>query len=218
MRNIVFMLGLMSCASLQAQGFSSNNKIDLSGQWRFSQGDAPTYEDVVKLPGSMLTNGKGNYIIYGKDNEISIKVYNGIENVCVGQDSHSVTDQTQGNWNGIIGKMELQAHQQQYIRNLQVYPDVKGKQIKVVMDVTGNAQKADFQFDVSGVKHSFSKIKRESDGKFSVIIPMGEDIRLWDEFHPNLYTLTATTGNFATQTENRNINQKNKNNYQTKKT
>ena len=60
MRNIVFMLGLMSCASLQAQGISSNNRIDLSGQWRFSQGDAPTYEDVVKLPGSMLTNGKGN--------------------------------------------------------------------------------------------------------------------------------------------------------------
>ena len=45
---------------LQAQGISSNNRIDLSGQWRFSQGDAPTYEDVVKLPGSMLTNGKGN--------------------------------------------------------------------------------------------------------------------------------------------------------------
>lgn len=60
MRNIVLIMGLMACASLQAQGFSSNNKIDLSGQWRFSQGDAPTYEDVVKLPGSMLTNGKGN--------------------------------------------------------------------------------------------------------------------------------------------------------------
>lgn len=33
MRNIVFMLGLMSCASLQAQSISSNNRIDLSGQW-----------------------------------------------------------------------------------------------------------------------------------------------------------------------------------------
>lgn len=62
------------------------------------------------------------------------------------------------------------------------------------MDVTGDARKADFQFDISGVKHSFSKIKRENDGKFSVIIPMGEDIRLWDEFYPNLYTLTATMG------------------------
>ena len=46
---------------------------------------------------------------FGKDNEISIRVYNGIENVCVGQDSHSVTDQTQGNWNGIAGHMELRA-------------------------------------------------------------------------------------------------------------
>jgi hypothetical protein len=48
------------------------------------------------------------YIKYGKSNQFIIQVYNGIENVCVGQDSHSVTDQTQGNWNGIIGKIELQ--------------------------------------------------------------------------------------------------------------
>ena len=45
----------------------------------------------------------------GASNEITIRVYNGIENVCVGQDSHSVTDQTQGNWNGIVGRIELQA-------------------------------------------------------------------------------------------------------------
>ena len=49
------------------------------------------------------------YLRPGKDNEIAIRVYNGIENVCVGQDSHSVTDQTQGNWNGIVGRMELRA-------------------------------------------------------------------------------------------------------------
>lgn len=47
------------------------------------------------------------YLRFGHDNEIAIRVYNGIENVCVGQDSHSVTDQTQGNWNGIAGRIEL---------------------------------------------------------------------------------------------------------------
>lgn len=47
------------------------------------------------------------YLRFGRDNEIAIRVYNGIENVCVGQDSHSVTDQTQGNWNGIAGRIEL---------------------------------------------------------------------------------------------------------------
>ena len=50
-----------------------------------------------------------DFIHAGKDNEIAIRVYNGIENVCVGQDSHSVTDQTQGNWNGLAGRIELQA-------------------------------------------------------------------------------------------------------------
>ena len=47
------------------------------------------------------------FLRFGRDNELSIRVYNGIENVCVGQDSHSVTDQTQGNWNGIAGRIEL---------------------------------------------------------------------------------------------------------------
>ncbi len=54
------------------------------------------------------------YLRFGKDNTIAIRVYNGIENVCVGQDSHSVTDQTQGNWNGIAGRIELQASEPQY--------------------------------------------------------------------------------------------------------
>ena len=49
------------------------------------------------------------FIKAGKENTIAIAVYNGIENVCVGQDSHSVTDQTQGNWNGLAGRIELRA-------------------------------------------------------------------------------------------------------------
>ena len=50
-----------------------------------------------------------SFVRFGEENKLSILVYNGIENVCVGQDSHSVTDQTQGNWNGIVGRIELQA-------------------------------------------------------------------------------------------------------------
>ncbi len=298
-------LCLMAVASLPV--WADGTKIDLSGKWQFAQGDSPQYGDEVVLPGSMLTNGKGEdvcthtqwtgslydssfyfnpymekyrrekvlpsgkhqvegtmkfpffltpekhytgnawyrksvlvpkewkkqrvilylerphietavyvngqlagrdsslsvphefdvtpYITYGKDNEIAVRVYNGIENVCVGQDSHSVTDQTQGNWNGIVGRMELQARQQQYIRNMQVYPDVKNKQVVVVMDVVGKVDaKRDFQFDVSGKPHVFKKVAQGADGKYSVVIPMGDDVKLWDEFNPNLYTLTAVMG------------------------
>ncbi len=39
---------------------ASDNKIDLSGTWQFGYGEKPAYNDKITLPGSMLTNGKGN--------------------------------------------------------------------------------------------------------------------------------------------------------------
>ena len=72
------------------------------------------------------------FMKWGEQNVIAIKIYNGIENVCVGQDSHSVTDQTQGNWNGIVGRMELQA--QPIIWRKQVIPHLKEKQVDIVIN------------------------------------------------------------------------------------
>ena len=73
-----------------------------------------------------------DHIRPGEKNEIVLRVYNGIENVCVGQDSHSVTDQTQGNWNGIVGRIELQAGI--HIWRKQVVPHLD----KHVVDITIN--------------------------------------------------------------------------------
>ena len=73
-----------------------------------------------------------NYIKAGRRNDIVIRVYNGIENVCVGQDSHSVTDQTQGNWNGITGRIELQAGI--CIWRKEVIPNLKKGTIDIVIN------------------------------------------------------------------------------------
>ena len=70
----------------------------------------------------------------GSENEIAIRVYNGIENVCVGQDSHSVTDQTQGNWNGIVGRMELQAGP--VIWRKRVVPHLAEKTVDILINDT----------------------------------------------------------------------------------
>lgn len=72
-----------------------------------------------------------DFIKVGKENEIAICVYNGIENVGVGQDSHSVTDQTQGNWNGITGRIELQTLQQPRIR---IVPDIAAHKVSIMVD------------------------------------------------------------------------------------
>ena len=37
-------------------------RIDLKGTWQFAMGHESAYTDSVVLPGSMLTNGKGNEV------------------------------------------------------------------------------------------------------------------------------------------------------------
>ena len=209
MKRILFLLFTIHCSLFAL----SQEVVNLAGSWQLAYGDSAKYNDYVILPGSMLTNGKGNpvtvntrwtgslydssyyfnpymekyrkegnmkfpffltpekeyvgkawyrrtvyvpdswkkkyitlylerphiettvfvngekvgndnslstphqfdvtkYVKIGERNQIDICVYNGIEHVGVGQDSHSVTDQTQGNWNGIVGKMELRAQPQ----------------------------------------------------------------------------------------------------------
>lgn len=73
-----------------------------------------------------------DYVKFGKNNSIAIKIYNGIENVGVGQDSHSVTDQTQGNWNGIVGKIELRS--QKSIFTVKTFPDLATGNVKVLVN------------------------------------------------------------------------------------
>ena len=259
MRRFLIALSFIIC-HLSYSGIAAQQVISLAGQWDFCRGEKPQYDDTITLPGSMLTNGKGNPIsvktpwtgslydssfyfnpymekyrqtgamkfpffltperhyvghawyrrtvtipkswkkrhvvlylerphiettVYvngqeaghqmslsvphqyditpllkaGASNEIAIRVYNGIENVCVGQDSHSVTDQTQGNWNGIVGRIELQASPIIYRKK------VVTNQATGAVDITIN----------------------ENTYHFS----MGKDVKLWDEFHPNLYTRTV---------------------------
>lgn len=74
------------------------------------------------------------FIKVGKENTIEIKIYNGIENVCVGQDSHSVTDQTQGDWNGIIGQIELR--NEPIIWRKRVEPDIEHNSARIYLNDT----------------------------------------------------------------------------------
>ena len=126
------------------------------------------------------------YIIYGGQNKLNIEVYNGIENVCVGQDSHSVTDQTQGNWNGIAGGLSLSTRPMNAIEHIDVYPDVSYKSIRVVL--RGKAKGLSFFIDGKE-----NKAVALSDSSY--VIRMDDDVRLWDEFNPNLYTLEVKDAN-----------------------
>lgn len=128
------------------------------------------------------------YVIYGQSNEIAVRVYNGIENVCVGQDSHSVTDQTQGCWNGMTGRIELRARPSSHISDIQVYPNIRHKSIRVAVAFGGKEKRRRVKFLVDGRPVADNTFEGDT---ARVDIPMGSDVRLWDEFEPNLYTLQA---------------------------
>lgn len=139
------------------------------------------------------------YFKTGK-NTISLRIDNRTKEINVGKDSHSITDQTQGNWNGIVGRIELQATPKTYIEDIQIFPDLKAKKAVVTVSIEGNTSgeilleaesfNGEKRHIVLPVKQSFKP--RGKATSLSIDLPMGENMQLWDEFHPNLYRLTAT--------------------------
>ena len=72
---------------------------------------------------------------------ITIRVDNSIVDMNVGPDSHSVSDHTQGNWNGIIGKILLVAVSPIHIGGIEVYPDIANKRARLRISVINNSDK-----------------------------------------------------------------------------
>ena len=141
----------------------------------------------------------GSYLKTGQ-NTITIRVDNRTKDIDVGKDSHSITDQTQGNWNGIVGRIELQSTPLTFIEDVQVYPDLKNKKALVKISIEGGASgtisleansfNSDILHKVTPVSKSFTT--KDKHTVLDIDLQMGDDFLTWDEFHPNLYKLTAT--------------------------
>jgi beta-galactosidase/beta-glucuronidase len=127
----------------------------------------------------------------GKKNVIRIRVDNNlIYNI---EYSHAVSAETQTNWNGIIGKIELQAFDQLHVKDLQVYPHLAKQQAEVHIKIANPAKKdvsGNLQLTATNEVHSTVSFSG-SDSIISVTthLNMGPGMQTWDEFNPHLYTL-----------------------------
>ncbi len=143
-----------------------------------------------------------SYIRPGKC-KISIRVDNRLKEINVGPDSHSVTDQTQGNWNGIVGKMNLTAGSTIHFDDIQVYPDVANKKalVKILLkseklkNVSAKVTLSAQSFNTEK-KHTLLPISKDVVIKNNTLsiemeLPMGDNMLTWDEFDPALYKLKA---------------------------
>ena len=121
--------------------------------------------------------------------------------VAVGENSHSVTDSTQGNWNGIVGRLELSATAPVWIDDLQVFPQAATRIVTVrgvVRAAGGESPTADVTLALGALQPR--SIKAAADGAFTAELSLGSDAALWDEFHPALHRLTATLPNGEART------------------
>lgn len=146
------------------------------------------------------------YCLYGYlkpgENTIAICVDNDPETVKVGQDSHSVTDQTQGDWNGIVGKIELRPFNA--IGHVVVYPDIDAKTARVHLGLLDRKSKQKATITLRATAFNTDKqhvvnsqpvtltINNKQLVSTDIVLPMGDGQLLWDEFNPQLYRLEVT--------------------------
>ncbi len=134
--------------------------------------------------------------------QITIRVDNRVKDFNVGQDSHSISDHTQGNWNGMIGRLFLEARSPVYIDDIQLYPDIKRKQVIARLQINNITGKiADTRINLMATSESphseelnaiSKRQKIGRNGMVEIIYPMGKNPMLWSEFHPDIYKMRVS--------------------------
>ncbi|TZF81488.1 hypothetical protein FW774_18185 [Pedobacter sp. BS3] len=131
-------------------------------------------------------------------NTIAIRVDNS-RKIDVGDMPHSISEQTQGTWNGIVGRIALSITDKVWIDDMQVYPDIENRKISVALTM-GSLLKNDatgiLELTVTGAGEKLPAVSKaitvSANGYYlQVDYPLEDNISLWDEHHPVLYTLNA---------------------------
>ena len=137
----------------------------------------------------------GNHLIAIRiDNSLSQTPYGNV---------HIYSDDTQTNWNGIIGRISLDATSKTFIKDIQVFPDVKNKKISVKVKI-GNpikSEKVDILLSISKKRGSVHvKLPPVSkrvicDSAMIFDYDLTSNTHLWDEYKKSLYDLTVVIKN-----------------------
>jgi hypothetical protein len=129
----------------------------------------------------------------------------------VGRDAHSVTDHTQTNWNGIVGRIELRATDPVWIDAVRLFPDVARRTVRAevtLRNTTGAPHDAVLAMVVrrSGRGAHLLRVTRPvgvaSDRQaIELTAELGRSAALWDEFDPQMYevqlSLSTTDGLYS---------------------
>lgn len=157
-------------------------------------GEARLLQSAQQFDVTELLKPGEHFITIRVDNSLKLTPYGNV---------HIYTDETQTNWNGIIGKLFLEATSKTFISNLQVYPDIENRKIDIKMEI-GNQLKPDKIEIELIVEKSFNgkttllnskKIITDFNNIIKLEYSLADECRLWDEFAQPVYNLTAIISN-----------------------
>lgn len=166
--------------------------------------DTQVWIDSVKVDGheeSLTTPHEYDltkYLIPGKKHILTVRVDNRKRyDVSVKELAHAYTEDTQVKWNGILGDMYIDAVDKVRIDNVQLYPNVENKSLKLLVNLNNTTEQSSavsLNVIIKGKADrkkyiSISKNVDVKSGNSSVEMEcnLGTNARLWSEFNPYLY-------------------------------
>ena len=116
--------------------------------------------------------------------------------VDVGPNSHSVSDHTQGNWNGVVGELLLNRVPAYHVESLEIDADPQSGDVKVSLQMQADeALEVTLQVRSAEDKGSvLAECARNLSAPFALseILKVKSPVALWSPLTPNLYELEVT--------------------------
>lgn len=120
--------------------------------------------------------------------------------VDIGENSHAITDHTQGNWNGIVGQIALKSTGPAWIDTLELHPNPQAGSVRLhgrIRSLASSAKGGSIHITIvsetknggvnsRGCAFSVPIDWSRNDGEFDLLAQVPHPA-LWDEFTPNLY-------------------------------
>ncbi|MBR3630382.1 MAG: beta-glucuronidase [Oscillospiraceae bacterium] len=104
---------------------------------------------------------------------------------------HMTSKDTQTNWNGITGRIELRFYDDHSIRSVRAVPDAGRREVTLYLQTQGNVRLVKAEGEWCGIDGRRSEIpsqmltvRKNADGKSFVTMPLGADAPLWDDLSP----------------------------------
>jgi hypothetical protein len=135
-----------------------------------------------------------HFITLRIDNNLKLTPYGNV---------HIYSDDTQTNWNGIIGKIFIEAAEKTFIKGLRVKPDIANKKAAVEIKLENGLEIPEIEVELKmsliedGRKDELKSIeyKVRADSVIRLEYNFDESPRLWDEYRQPLYELTVLIKN-----------------------